>query len=165
MTFNIPSTVAIWGSHRQAFPSVTQVRQLSSFVSLKHAGLYVELKVSCSKLTRAEIWANMCYCSEVNLVKDRSLQLSFDVNSKNSSLCFPSFSFSNNYLGYCEQISRSTSWNIFIQMFSDIKEENPKGYWFKSAGFDYEFMGVKSACWNYNVSQHVLKSRVAQPWH
>lgn len=54
---------------------------------------------------------------------------------------------------------------IFIQMFSDTKEENPKGCWFKSAGFDYEFMGVKSACWNYNVSRHVLKSIIAQPWH
>lgn len=50
---------------------------------------------------------------------------------------------------------------IFIQMFSDITEENPKGSWFRSAGFDYKFMGVKSACCNYNVSQHVLKSIVA----
>lgn len=107
----------------------------------------------------------MCYCSEVNLVKDwLSLQLSFDVNSKNSSLCFPSFSFETSILGIVSR-SPGVQVEIFIQMFSDIKEENPKGYWFKSAGFDYEFMRVKSACWNYNVSQHVLKCTVAQPWH
>lgn len=56
----------------------------------------------------------MCYCSEVNLVKDRSLQLSFDVNSKNSSLCFPSFSFETTILGI---VSRSPGVQVEIYLY------------------------------------------------
>lgn len=99
--------------------------------------------MSCSKLTRAELWANMRYCS--------------CVYNRQFWKFLPLYSFETPVLGTVG-INRGVQVEIVIQMLSDVSEKNTKGCWIRSAGFEDKFKGVKSAC-------RTVRTHFAQAWN